>query len=253
VNPPGGVGQWQWAYVVSADGKTSPQIRDETLGILAAYPQAFVAINEIKASTVGYIAEAANLIGPGYANRWGAYVVNGAGVNYSSGPIAGAIGAVFANHGRVMPEFYPRYVDYYNAATTDAARDSWLNTTWFNGPGRLGALVALKPGGSQSRIHPIFSASNPVHHPSASEATKARWVDRIMYVFCKSSGYRSLFLASNAGGAGSYLWAGLDTSSWGCSSAVTDSNFASLWVRYAVTAATPVTPNWSGPMPAPAS
>jgi hypothetical protein len=244
----------KWGRIINIGNKTAPQLADEVKSALDQNVT-FVAINEIAKTTEERIAEAANLIGPGYANRWGCYIEYGSAEDGPSYPNrASAIDAVYRNHGTMLPELYIGYRAYWRSSNTDAERDDWMNKTFFKGPGKLSWLRDRKetihlpddPSGSKSRINPIFSASDAVL-TSEVEANNNRFLDRIFYVFCGISPFQELFLRDNGGGAGSYLWEA--NSEWGQRNAERDHVFQLLWNRYAVEGHK--TPNWSGPMPAP--
>jgi hypothetical protein len=150
----------------------------------------------------------------------------------------------------MLPELYIRYKVYWESGRTDAARDAWMNSTFFDGPGKVSWLVSRKRtvSGSKSRINPIFSVGDAVLD-SKVEANNNRFLDRIFYVFCSISPFQSLFLRDNEGGAGSYLWEADSTWGQGHDNKTRDHVFQLLWNRYAVQGAG--TPNWSGPMPGP--
>lgn len=177
----------------------------------------FVAINEIAGNSNQRIADAADLIGPGYPNKWGAYISYNSTAEGQFFPnFATAIDRVYANNGRLLPEFYMGYQQWWNSVPggTDAQRDIEMNSRFFNGPGRLSWLVSRKVQvwpNSQSRIHPIFSAGDHVMNASTGtaqqrESKNARFLDRLFYIYVTRSQYRALLLASNDGGVGSYKW-----------------------------------------------
>ncbi len=260
--PPSGVAGNKYARVVTVGTMNAQQLRDTVVAALAD-PNAFVAINEIASDTNATIAQAANLIGTGYPNRWGAFVTYGSG---ATGPrfdyYATAINAVYANHGRLMPEFYPRYTKYWTcnneennpdvACANDADRDNWMNNTFFRGTGKLSWLMQQKPAASQSKVNPIFGVGN-TYLNSTNETSNQRFLDRMFFVFVTKSQYRSLALYTNDGGIGSYKWSGIDNVHGQGTISTRDNIFAILWKRYAGNATTPgaTTPNWSGAMPAP--
>jgi hypothetical protein len=251
--PPSGVSSGKYALIINASHYTVASDLANAVTSALADPSAEVVINEIGSGQDALITSAAGLIGPGYPNRWGAFITYGSAATGQFYPnFTTPIDAVYANNGSLMPELYPRYSNYWSSATTDAARDTWLNTNFFNGSGKLNWLLARRTQvhpGSQSRVHPIFSASDTLMSSSV-DSRNARFVDRVFYVYVTQSGFRSLFLQSNDGGAGSYKWDGTAGDVWSQQTLNSRDNwFANLWVRYAVTGAT--TPNWAGAMPAP--
>jgi hypothetical protein len=241
----------KWCYVVNVGTKTPQALADAVTGALDDNVGIFVAINEISVSSGATVAAAANIIGPGRANQWGAYVVYRSAANGPNFPEhAAAIDAVFANNGRLFPQLYVRYSDYWINGNTDSERDAWMNATFFNGPGKFNWVVQRKCQAhpiSQSLIHPVFSASDTLL-VSADETKNARFLDRVFYVFASMSGYQPYIMWYNDGGPASYLWQ--QSGDWGEKFSNTrDYTFAVLWQRYVGTGAT--TPNWSGPMPSP--
>lgn len=257
--PPTGVTTAKYARIVNVGSLTAQQVRDAVVAALAD-PNAFVAINEIASGTNTTIAQAANLIGTGYPNRWGAFIEYGSG---ATGPTfqlySTAINAVYANHGRLLPELYPRYTQYWNCngttpCATDTDRDNWMNNTFFRGTGKLSWLMQQKPATSQSKVNPIFGVGNTFLN-STNETGNQRFLDRMFYVFVTKSQYRSLALYTNDGGIGSYKWSGIDNVLGQGTVSTRDNIFAILWKRYAgnATTAGALTPNWSGAMPAPVS
>jgi hypothetical protein len=247
----------KYARIVLVNSTMTPQQLASTVTSAMADPNLFVAINEISnaANVTGtantLIAQAAAIIGPGYANRWGAYIAYGSA---SSGPdfqpFITAIDAVYANHGSLLPEFYAGYAGYFTSCsgcTNDGQRDVSLNSRFFSGAGKLSWLMGRRPTGSLSQVHPIFAVGTTVL-TSANDANNARFLDRLFYVFVTRSGWRTLALnAQNPGGIGSYKW---DDQPWGTGTNTTrDNYFSILWNRYSIAGAT--TPNWAGAMPTP--
>lgn len=252
--PPAGVSVAKYARVLNETNYADGVALGNAVKSVLADPSAFVAVNEMSKTNQAKIASMASTIGTGYPNRWGVFIAYGsAGTGQFFPDFATGVDAVYAANGRLMPEFYPRYGNYYSCAgcTTDAQRDAWMNANFFNGSGKLNWLMARKTQlfpSSQSRVHPIFGIGDQLLH-STVESRNARFLDRIFYVYANQSGYRALILnASNPGGAGSYLWAA--GTIWGPQTATArDSTFAVLWKRYGVDGLT--TPNWTGAMPAP--
>lgn len=255
--PAGITSSTKYARIVLVSSSMTPQQLAGSVTSAMADPNLFVAINEISsaANVTGtantLIAQAAAIIGPGYANRWGAYIAYGSassGPNFQ--PFTAAIDAVYANHGRLLPELYAGYAGYFTSCsgcTNDGQRDISLNSRFFSGAGKLSWLMQRKPAGSQSQVHPIFAVGNTVL-TSANDTNNARFLDRLFYVFVTRSGYRWLALnAQNPGGIGSYKW---DDQAWGTGTNTTrDNYFSILWNRYSIAGAT--TPNWTGAMPMP--
>lgn len=270
--PPDGVADAKYARILNATSyATSADLAWAVINILDANPNAFVAINEIgETVTNNMIADAASQIYNAaplnnkskYNNRWGVFLSyrSGAiGPDYSNIIHATAIEAVYNANGRLLPEVYPRYSVYWtcnNAATpctTDAARDNWLNATFFTGPGKISWLASARTTGSVSIINPIFGIGN-TYLNSTNETSNLRFMDRVFYVFMTKFPYPGLAKAAN-GGIGSYLWSGTDNVQGQGTVTTRDQTFSLLWKRYATIAASAnpasATPNWSGNMPAP--
>lgn len=262
-NLPAGTNSAKYTVILTSSMFSSgPDLASKVVAKLAD-ANADVVINEISdnATLNSYIAQAAGIIGPGYANRWGVYIAypgptvndpcNATGRQPCYPLYSSTIDAVFANNGRLLPELYPNYQEYWTGGGTDALRDDALVSRYFNGAGKINWLAARKSvaphQNSTSRIQPVFSAGD-VLASGATEANFARFVDRVLFVYVAKSGYRAFALRSNGGGAGSYKWA--STGDFGQVGLNTRDNwFANLWVRYAETGLT--SPNWPGPMPAP--
>lgn len=288
IAPPSGVTWAQYALIVNVLdypplGLDGTAIASDINNALGGDPApAFVAMNEIgEGSSEGVtsnslIETAAANIDPTYANLWGAYIEdetiqdgNDIGPFYPYN--SAAIDAVYQYNGRLLPELYPNYFRYYSIASDDDDRNTWLNSNYFNGAGKLNWLLERQTEvypESVSIVNPIFTATNSPFCNSygyldTDDTNCAKFIDRVLYVFynyfyvqyCQTHDpqYRNLLSnTKNSGGFGSYLWINDTVSGHSCYGEPTDTTrdnwFANLWQLYANNG---TGPNWEGDIPEP--
>lgn len=213
-------------------GSNAVALRNAIVSTLDAGAAQHVMIDELSASTAGLVAETASLM-PNtsfYWNRWGAFLVNGYNVSYSS--LAPTITALFNKTAVVAPEMYPRRVDYWDsgalhtgAGTSNLTfrRDDWLRQVFdgrdtYPNPGGSAAhlqiatdrfrwLVAHRaaiqnPVGRWSMLPIIFGVQNS----SISGSNSQVFLDRLFYVWVNRTAYPANLYEEVGGGAGSWNW-----------------------------------------------
>lgn len=146
---PEGLPSGRWVQNISPDWYESGEQMAQAIegGLRSGEPPRLVMMDELKSSTVVKIAVCAKTISPEFRGRFGAYLVNGSAVSYSS--LNPAIDALLDAGAVIAPEMYLKASEYEKHGSTYMERNVIGTTTH----ARLGWLTARRASrGSSSPI-----------------------------------------------------------------------------------------------------